>query len=63
MNVVFISNGAIVPMLVTGFLISFVWAGNVKKVSLGSRGDKLVYATGATVGTGVGYFISKFLIL
>ncbi len=62
MNVVFISNARIIPMLATGFTISFIWTLNVKKVAFGNMRDRFVYATGAMIGTGVGYYLSNFLI-
>ena len=61
MNVVFISKGSILPMLVTGFAISFVWTLNVKKAAFGKWRERLIYASGAMVGTGVGYFITKLI--
>lgn len=61
MNTVFISHGLIIPMLVTGFGISLVWTYNVSKVALGSLKDKLIYATGAMTGTGVGYMIAVWV--
>lgn len=62
MNVVFISGHYIVPMLVTGFLISLIWTLNVKKVAFGGWPDRITYATGAMCGTGVGFIISNFII-
>ena len=61
MNVNFIANGYIIPMLLTGFGISFVWTLNVKKVAFGTLNDRLIYSLGAMVGTGVGYYLSHIL--
>ncbi len=61
MNVLFISKGLIVPMLVTGFLISFIWTLNVKKIAFGTIIDRVIYATGAMIGTGLGYFLANYL--
>lgn len=61
MNVVFISQHYIIPMLVTGFLISFIWTFNVKKVAFGGWGDRLVYAFGAMAGTGLGFAFSHMI--
>lgn len=62
MNVVFISHALIVPMLITGFLISLVWTLNVKKVAFGGWTDRLIYSTGAMVGTFVGFLSSNYII-
>lgn len=61
MNVTFIAHSKIIPMLITGFMISFVWTINVKKVALGNWLDRITYANGAMFGTGLGFFISKYL--
>lgn len=63
MNIVYISEHKIVPMLVTGFLLSLLWTLTIKKLAFGDWVDRFVYATGATVGTAAGYLIStKYII-
>lgn len=62
MNVTFISEKKILPMLITGFLISLIWTFNVKKVAFGTNWDRVIYAVGAMCGTGIGYLISHSLI-
>lgn len=62
MNVLFISHKMVVPMLITGFMISLVWTLNVKRVAFGGWWDRITYATGAMVGTGLGYLISASII-
>ena len=61
MNVNFIANGYIIPMLLTGFGISFIWTFNVRKVVFGTAWDRFIYALGAMAGTGVGYYLSHYL--
>lgn len=62
MNVKFISNGAVIPMLIAGFLISLVWTLNVKKVALGNWYDRFTYSFGALAGTGIGFLISNLIV-
>jgi hypothetical protein len=62
MNVIFISNHMILPMLLTGFMISFIWTLNVKKVAFGGWTDRFIYAFGAMCGTGLGFLISNYVI-
>ena len=62
MQPLFIIHHKILPMLITGFLISLIWTFNVKKVAFGNLKDRFAYAMGATVGTGIGYLISNWLI-
>jgi hypothetical protein len=61
MNVVFISRGAIVPMLITGFGISLIWTFNVKRVAFGMWRERIIYASGAMCGTYFGYLITTFI--
>jgi hypothetical protein len=42
-----------------GFLISFSWSFNVKKIAFGSMQDRIFYALGAAVGSISGLFIAK----
>lgn len=61
MNVTFIAHGEIIPMLLTGFMISLIWTFNVKRIALGGWLDRLTYANGAMLGTGLGYIISQWI--
>lgn len=61
MNVVFISNKQVIPMLITGFGISFIWTLNVRSVAFGNNLDKFIYASGASLGTGVGFYLSNYI--
>lgn len=62
MNVIFISQHKWIPLLFTGFMISFIWTLNVKKVAFGGWADRFTYAFGAMCGTGLGVLISNWLI-
>lgn len=61
MNVTFISKGDVASMLTTGFLTSFVWTFNVKRIAMGTMKDRLAYSFGAMAGTGLGYYLSHLL--
>jgi len=60
-NVIFISSGMILPMCITGFSISYIWALNVKKITSGNGKEKFAYALGAMVGTVLGYYTASYL--
>lgn len=62
MNVVFIHHDKIIALVITGFLISLVWTLNVKKVAFGGWKDRFIYATGAGVGTLLGYYLSNYIV-
>ena len=58
MNTVFVSSGLIIPMLITGFLISIIWSWNIKKIAFSTINDRIIYSTGAACGTGLGWWIA-----
>jgi hypothetical protein len=58
-NTYFISKGYYVGVLVCGFMISFIWSFNVKRVAFGSNKDRLIYATGAGLGSLLGLVVSQ----
>lgn len=62
MNVVFIHHDKIFALVITGFAISLVWTLNVKRVAFGGWADRFVYATGAGVGTLIGYYLSNYIV-
>uniref|UniRef100_UPI0032177FB3 hypothetical protein n=1 Tax=uncultured Draconibacterium sp. TaxID=1573823 RepID=UPI0032177FB3 len=44
-----------------GFLISFLWAANVKRISTSNIIDRIIYASGAMFGGLLGVWLSNFL--
>jgi hypothetical protein len=61
LNTYQVANGHYIGAIIVGFLISLVWTFNVKSAAFGSIIDKLIYATGAAVGTGIGLLFSTFI--
>lgn len=61
MNTVFISSGLVIPMLLTGFLISIVWSWNIKKIAFSNVKERITYSSGAAVGTGLGWWIATII--
>lgn len=61
LNTYQVSHGHFIGAVIVGFLISLVWTFNVKSAAFGSFYDKLIYATGAAVGTGIGLLFSTFI--
>ncbi len=60
-NVTFIAYKMWISLAITGFLISFVWTLNVKRISIGSWTDRFIYSFGAMLGTICGVALSNFL--
>jgi hypothetical protein len=46
---------------VVGFGISLFWSYNVKKIAFGTLSDRLLYASGAAVGSLTGLLISQII--
>ncbi len=63
MNVVFITSKSVVPLIITGFLISFVWTINVKRIAFGTHTNRIIYALGAAIGTYIGYLAANYYII
>ena len=47
----FISIRLYPGVFIAAFLVSYVWSFNVKKVAFGTHADRLLYATGAAIGS------------
>jgi hypothetical protein len=56
-----ISHSEYGGVFVVGFLISFVWSFNVKKIAFGTMRDRLIYASGAACGSLLGLIVSKYI--
>ncbi len=48
-------------VFICGFLISFIWSWNVKKVAFGTTKDRLLYSLGAGMGSLFGLVVSVFI--
>jgi hypothetical protein len=56
-----VANGKIAGSIIVGFLISLVWCFNTQRVALSNFKDKIVYSSGAALGTATGIIISLTL--
>ena len=62
MNTLLITLNFYLGVFVVSFLISYLWAINVSRISVSTRGQKLTYAFGAGCGAVTGLLIVKFLV-
>ena len=60
-NTLFIANLLYPGIVIAGFGISWFWSGNVKRVSIGSTRDRLIYSTGAMLGGVSGVTLANLL--
>jgi len=56
-----IAHDKIVPALFSGFMINIIWTFNVRRIAFSDWTDRALYATGASVGTGVGFLAGKLM--
>ena len=61
-NTYFISKGYLIGIIICGFIISFIWSHNVKKIAFGSEYDRFIYSLGAMSGSLIAYFLGKIII-
>lgn len=62
MSTYFIANKLYIGTFATGFLISWIWTHNVKKISISTPGDRYSYALGAGLGSVSGLFLSSNIL-
>lgn len=60
-NIYFISRTTWLGIAFCGFGISYLWTINVKRVSIGTRTEQIVYATGAMLGGLTGVVMAKLI--
>jgi len=56
---VFLSKSFYIGVVIFGFLISFVWTFNVKKIAFGNLASKIIYSIGAMIGAILGLLFTK----
>lgn len=49
-NTIFLSRTYYPGVAVAGFFITYIWVGNVKKVNVATRAERIIYSTGAMLG-------------
>ena len=61
LNTRFIAKEFLLGIIACGFLISFIWSHNVKKVAFGSELDRAVYSLGAMTGSILAFYFGKLI--
>jgi hypothetical protein len=52
----------VVAATVVGFGISLTWTWNVKRVAFGNNWDRIIYSSGAALGTFTGMVVARSLV-
>lgn len=58
----FIAKNFMPGIAVVGFLISFIWSFNVKRVAFGGMADRVVYSAGASAGAVFGLMVGRVVL-
>jgi xanthine/uracil/vitamin C permease (AzgA family) len=58
-NIWQIANDLPIQVTIVGFLIAFIWTFNVKRVSVSTMPERIVYSIGAGIGTTLGMIFAK----
>lgn len=56
-----IANRELLGAIIVGFLISLVWCFNTQRLAFSNLSDKVIYATGASLGTASGITLSQII--
>ncbi|GIJ92794.1 hypothetical protein CAPN002_00120 [Capnocytophaga stomatis] len=62
LNTYFVAKSFVVGVVFCGFLISYIWSHNVRKIAFGTEAHRIVYACGAMMGSIVAFYIGKLII-
>jgi hypothetical protein len=49
-NTIFLSRTFYPGVAIAGFAISYLWVGNVKKIHIATKAERIIYSTGAMLG-------------
>jgi len=60
-NTYFISRTTWLGIAVCGFGISYLWTINVRRVTIGSRTEQIIYSTGAMLGGLTGVLMARLI--
>jgi len=60
-NTLFISRLFYIGIGIAAFLISFFWSYNVKRISIGTMKERLIYCLGATIGGLLGVYVANLI--
>jgi hypothetical protein len=58
----FIAQSYLPRIAVVGFLISFIWSFNVKRIAFGGMSDRIIYSLGASAGAVAGMLAGKGML-
>ena len=61
-NTYLIAKGIFYGVFLCGFIISFIWSHNIRKIAFGDIKDRTFYSLGAATGSVIGLLVSIYLV-
>jgi hypothetical protein len=60
-NTYMIANNYTIGIIICSFLVSYFWTINVKKISISNKKERILYSSGAMVGSIAGVIVSSLI--
>jgi hypothetical protein len=60
-NTYMIANNYTIGIIFCSFLVSYFWTINVKKISISNKKERILYSSGAMVGSVAGVIVSSLI--
>jgi hypothetical protein len=60
-NTYLIANSFVIPSFFVGFLLSFIWSYNIKRIAISTQKERIIYCLGAGTGTSLGVLLMSLL--
>ena len=60
-NTCFLAKSFYIGSFIVAFLISITWSFNVKKIAFGSIKDRIIYSSGASLGSVSGLYFATLI--
>ena len=61
-STVSLAHSFYIGVIITGFLISFLWTLNVSRIAISTMKERIIYSTGAMAGSILGLLTTKLFI-
>ena len=65
-NTYLVANGFMISAGIIGFLLSWVWSWNIKRIAISSNTERFIYCLGAGMGTTLGVafmtYMKKYIV-
>lgn len=60
-NTYLIANSFVISAGIIGFLLSYVWSYNIKRIAISTQKERIIYCLGAGTGTTIGVLLMNVM--